>query len=184
MFKRAVISGEGGMRKWACKGLKVFSWGCRVYCFLLGGKLPMICISILFSMPKILHYKWRGAGRRARATVCWGWDGVTGNVSGEESPWLLSSLNCVIKYHFRETRVWNSSRRECIEQDSRNSLASFRSWVTWSVVSPGLSQVPPLSGGFPPSYQSLAAYGGRSRPGKCCREALWCGRWREWAYKY
>lgn len=146
--------------------------------FSAGWEITHDFIGILFSMPEIVHYKWRGATRRARATVCWGWGGVTGNVSGEESPWLLSFLNCVIKYPFRETRVFvYSSRWVCRQQDSRNSSASFRSWVTWPEVSPGLSQVPPLSGASPWSCQSLVAFGFRSHPWKHCRGglAVWRG---------
>lgn len=135
MFRKAVLSGERGTEKWVWAGLKVFSWVCPGYFFLLGGKWPVILLAPSLAGLGSFINKWRGA-RRARANVCWGWGGVTGNVSGQESPGLLSSLNCDQK-PFQENKsvCGTSSRGKCREQDSTNSSASFRSWVIWPAVS-------------------------------------------------
>ena len=76
--------------------LTAYGWGCSV-CFFSGvvnsWAIPMVLSATLFSVPGIIH-KNAESQRKAGATVCWGWVGETGNVSGEDSLWLLLSLSC------------------------------------------------------------------------------------------
>lgn len=142
MFKRAVISGEGGTRKWVCAGLQVFRGVCHVYFFLLGGKLPMILL--VYSSACLKSFITNEVGTEGEPGLLfagdgeWGWREMSQErrTHGFSPPSTVWSNTLSGKWEC----LWDSTRWECREQDSRNSLASLRIWVSdlqWALSLPG-----------------------------------------------
>lgn len=94
-FRRVVTSGEGtksqsGQGSQSSVESVVFDF------FQLGGKFMGSShgiISCTFSCAWNRSLKMQGVPKESWG-LCWEWGGVTGNTSGEESLWLLSSLSC------------------------------------------------------------------------------------------
>lgn len=185
MFKRAVLSGEGGRRKWVCAGLQVFSGVCHVYFLLLGGKLPMILL--FYSSACLKSFITNEVGPEGEPGLLFAGDGGWG--------WREMSQKRRAHGFSPPSTVWSNTFQgnESVcgtapDGSAENKILeiiwplSGSEWVTCS--EPYLSQVPSLSWGSSPSSQSLAAFGCGSHPWKPCRAALQCGGRREWAYKY